>query len=500
MEPPRRIVLYIDQGEELYGCDPATVAQFSKLIAAGLQDERLVAITSQRSDTYGSLQANDDLFPVTVRIDVAPVGAEALRAVLVEPPRIFGARYDNPMLVDDVLAQAKGQRGALPLVADFMEDLWLQMQARGDGVIRAFGDNRVFYLGGNLVERCELFLQKHAAHHDLIKRLFTQKLVRVYELGEPVAYHVTRAETTDEEWQVIEDLAAPNWRLVVISEQGGEPRAEAMHDILIRQWPRLQDWLTQERELAIWRTRVESSYRLWQGAGRGEKHSLLLSDYVLRSIITDDARSKIDLSRGLAEFIFESARVRGSWWSTSYALMREMYAGVTFMKVLLAILLICGGSIALFGAGVGLRAHPPKDACATTMLGPWWQAWSLSFGLIALTASVMWYLFRDKKRAALALLARHLSKEFSFVATGVGGALALVIAFIALLIGNGVYEAITRFSRTLCRIGRPRSEAGRRAGRCRPWRCCCMRPTCSTRCSVRFSSSQYCDTNRRPIV
>jgi hypothetical protein len=448
VEPPRRIVLYIDQGEELYGCDPATVAQFSKLIAAGLEDERLIAITSQRSDTYGSLQANDDLFPMTVRIDVAPVGTEALRAVLVEPPRIFGARYDNPMLVDDVLAQAKGQRGALPLVADFMEDLWLQMQQRQDGVIRAFGDNRVFYLGGNLIERCELFMQKHASKHDLVKRLFTHKLVRVYELGEPVAYHVTRAEATDEDWQVIEDLAAPNWRLVVISEQGGQPRAEAMHDILIRQWPRLQEWLTQERELAIWRTRIESSYRLWQGAGRAEKHSLLLSDYVLHSIITDDAKCRIDIGRGLTEYIYESARVRGSWWSTSYAFMREMYAGVTFMKVLLGILLICGGSIALVGAGVGLdlilkRTHLPDDAVATV------AGLVVIVGFVALTVSVVRYLFRDKKRAALALLARNLSKDLSLPPTGVGGALVLVVLFIALLIASGVYEGTSRFSDAL---------------------------------------------------
>ena len=280
---------------------------------------------------------------------------------------------------------------------------------------------------------------------------------------------MTRAEATDEEWQVIEDLAAPNWRLVVISEQGGQPRAEAMHDILIRQWPRLQEWLTQERELAIWKTRIESSYRLWQGAGRGEKHSLLLSDYVLRSIITDDAKCKIDLSRGLAEFIFESARVRGSWWSTSYAFMREMYAGVTFMKVLLGILLICGGSIALVGAGVGLelileRTHLPHDVVATVV------GLVLIFGFIALTVSVVRYLFRDKKRAALALLARNLSKDLSFLATGVGGALLLVVSLIALLIARVVYEGDKLAFPNFCRIGRLRPEVARQAGCCRPSR------------------------------
>jgi len=432
VEPPRRIVLYIDQGEELYGCDPAVVQRFSKLVAAGLKDERLIAITSQRSDTYGQLQANSDLFPVTVRVDVAPVGPEALRAVLVEPTRMFRVRYENPALVDDVLAQAKGQRGALPLVADFMEDLWLQMQEREDGVIRALRDNRVFYLGGSLVDRCEMFMQKHAAQEELIKRLFTQKLVRVYELGEPVAYHVTRAETTDEEWHLLEALAAPNWRLVVISEQGGQPRAEVMHDILIRQWPRLQEWLTQERELAVWKTRVEGSYRLWQGATRREKPSLLLSDYVLRSIITGDARCRFDVSRGLAEFIYQSAVMRGSWWSTYYAFMREMYSGVTFVKALLALLLICLGSVALMAAMLGVEYVLKSSNYLSEENANGVAGLGFIFGIAALSVSVTWYLFRDKNRSALAQLARNLARDFAFVPSGFRGYLLLLTLFIVL--------------------------------------------------------------------
>jgi hypothetical protein len=440
VEPPHRIVLYIDQGEELYACDPFVVQRFSQLLAAGLKDERLIAITSQRSDTYGRLQANDDLFPVTVRIDVAPVGADALRSVLIEPPRTFHARYENEALVDDVLAQAKGQRGALPLVADFMEDLWLQMQERGDGVIRALRDNRVFYLGGTLVERCELFLQKHAAHEEAIKRLFTQKLVRVYELGEPIAYHVTKAETTDEEWQLLEALAAPNWRLVVIGEQGGQPRAEVMHDILIRQWPRLQEWLSQERELAVWKTRVESAHHLWQGASRAEKPSLLLNDYALRSIITSDAKCRFDVSRSLAEFIHESARVRGSWWHTSLALLREIYSGVTFKKVLLGLLMIVGGTFALYLAAVVAVAVLKARGFDLDIWGPV-IVLVFATGSLALIIRTIWYLFRDKKRQMLTQLSRNLALQFSFVPRGVGGFLLVVAAIIAVLVGAGVADS-----------------------------------------------------------
>src|SRR5262249_56107054 len=95
--------------------------------------------------------------------------------------------------------------------------------------------------------------------------------------------------------------------------------------------------------------------RLGEGASRREKPSLLLSDYVLRSIITGDARCRFDVSRGLAEFIYQSALTRGSWWSIYYTFLREMYSGVTFGKLLLALLLISAGSVGLFAAMIGLE-------------------------------------------------------------------------------------------------------------------------------------------------
>src|SRR5262249_5275194 len=217
-----------------------------------------------------------------------------------------------------------------------------------------------------------------------------------------------------------------------LREGGGQPRAGGITEILTRKGPRLQGWRTQERELAVWKTRVEGAYRLWQGASRREKPSLLLSDYVLRSIITGDATCRFDVSRGLAEFIYQSALTRGSWWSTYYAFMREMYSGVTFLKALLALLLICVGSVALMAAMLGVdyvlkssNYLSEENANGVAGLG-------FIFGFAALSVSVTWYLFRDKKRTALTQLARNLARDFAFVPSGFRGYLLLLTLFIVL--------------------------------------------------------------------
>src|SRR5262249_59947718 len=96
----------------------------------------------------------------------------------------------------------------------------------------------------------------------------------------------------------------------------------------------------------------------------------------------------------VAEFIYQSALTRGSWWSIYYTLLREMYSGVTFGKLLLALLLISTGSVGLFAAMFGLeQLLTSKDVSQDTAN----LVAGLGFliGFLSLTTGVTWYLFRD---------------------------------------------------------------------------------------------------------
>jgi hypothetical protein len=62
-EAPEHILLYLDQGEELYTrAGPKDARRFSEVLAEGLGDARLSAFASMRSDYFGRLQADEPLF------------------------------------------------------------------------------------------------------------------------------------------------------------------------------------------------------------------------------------------------------------------------------------------------------------------------------------------------------------------------------------------------------------------------------------------------------
>ena len=78
---PGRILLNINQAEELYSLAPeATREPFSKLIAQALTDRRFAVIASIRSDYYGYHQANAPLFDHMHRLDVRPFERRASSA------------------------------------------------------------------------------------------------------------------------------------------------------------------------------------------------------------------------------------------------------------------------------------------------------------------------------------------------------------------------------------------------------------------------------------
>jgi energy-coupling factor transporter ATP-binding protein EcfA2 len=282
VEPPRRIFLYIDQGEELYSRAPKEDARrFSKILSDGLKDERLVTMTSQRSDYYGQLQADGFLFPVAEKIDVPPLGTQELEVVLREPARLLGVHFENEQLIDYVVNSAQDQPGALPLLADIMAELWERMQQRGDRLLRITDQQDIIQLGNALARRADKFLNQNAPQGPAVRDLCTLKLTSVRAQGEPVRRRAHKSECTDSEWRLVETLAAPDWRILVTSDSDGIPTAEVAHEVVLTKWETLKRWLTEEREFLIWKGNVEQSLIEWRAAPFYLRRDALLSGNAL---------------------------------------------------------------------------------------------------------------------------------------------------------------------------------------------------------------------------
>src|SRR5262249_254832 len=89
---PSCFFLYIDQGEERYvRASERQRARFSDVIAQNIVDPRLRALMSLRADFLGTLQNDEALFNVHLKIDVPPLREPELSEVVKRPAALLSA-------------------------------------------------------------------------------------------------------------------------------------------------------------------------------------------------------------------------------------------------------------------------------------------------------------------------------------------------------------------------------------------------------------------------
>jgi formylglycine-generating enzyme required for sulfatase activity len=346
LTPPPRVFMYIDQGEELYArAPPAERRRFSEIVADGLASspQRLIVMTSQRADYYGQLQANAALFKLTEKIDVPPLGADNLALVLREPARVLGVGFESDDLVSHVVKSAEDQPGALPLLADLFTDLWEQMRKRGDGTLRVSDRREIIQVGAALSRRADRFLTDHPDKVEAGKRLFTLRLAHVPRQGEPVRARWEREAKTDPaadaEWAVAEQLAGPDWRLVVTGEKDGKATAEVAHEILLKTWPTLRRWLEDEREFLVWRGELDARRKDYDKAGAAGPHQQRQA--LLMGLQLDAAKKWLAARRGdiePADRTFIEASVRAERAAARNRQRLQAAVGVLMLGTIAALL------------------------------------------------------------------------------------------------------------------------------------------------------------------
>ncbi len=119
-------LLIVDQFEELFTLNPPeTQARFASLIARLAGEADVHVVLSLRDDFLMRCHEHACLGPVFD--DLTPLGAlsqAGLRRALVEPAARLGYRFEDPALVEEMVACVEGTRAALPLLAFAVSRLW----------------------------------------------------------------------------------------------------------------------------------------------------------------------------------------------------------------------------------------------------------------------------------------------------------------------------------------------------------------------------------------
>jgi energy-coupling factor transporter ATP-binding protein EcfA2 len=119
--PSRRLLLIVDQFEELFAPDTDRQA-FLTAISELRRVENCALVLAMRADFYPDLMTSS-LWPV------APLRGDALREAIERPARDVGV-YLEAGLPERLLDDAAQEPGVLPLVQETMQELWQCMERR----------------------------------------------------------------------------------------------------------------------------------------------------------------------------------------------------------------------------------------------------------------------------------------------------------------------------------------------------------------------------------
>jgi hypothetical protein len=168
--PPKRFLIYIDQGEELYARSVSEQRnRFSALIAEAAGEPAFQILSSLRADYYGRLQDDLILFGASERLDLLPLSGEGLVRAIEAPARLLKVTFE-PADAPARLARLAGtQSGALPLLSDLLAELWREMQQRGDGVLSWRERVDLVDVGRPLSARADRYLAEHSGEKEAVR-------------------------------------------------------------------------------------------------------------------------------------------------------------------------------------------------------------------------------------------------------------------------------------------------------------------------------------------
>jgi WD40 repeat protein/transcriptional regulator with XRE-family HTH domain len=272
-----RTLMLVDQFEEVFTLcrdEVERIAFIEKLLSIAQEESKKATIViALRADFYSHC-AQYPLLRQAVAAEQQYIGqmtAEELRRAIEEPARRGGWEFE-PGLVDVLLQDigAHGSQepepGALPLLSHALLATWEHRRGRTFTLegYRASGGVR-----GAIAETAESVFndQLDRAQQELARDVF----LRLTELGEGTEDTRRRAALNELVRQpgeatqlraVLNTLAEA--RLITLNEDS----AEVAHEALIREWGRLHEWLTQDREGLLLHRHLTESAHEWEMRGR----------------------------------------------------------------------------------------------------------------------------------------------------------------------------------------------------------------------------------------
>ncbi|MGH8930080.1 MAG: hypothetical protein ACRDZO_05435, partial [Egibacteraceae bacterium] len=258
-----RLLLVVDQLEELFTlcADESERRCFIRALTS-LGEGQASVVVGVRADFYARCAEYPELVAAMQdrQVLVGPMAAPELREAIEGPAARAGLTLE-PGLAETVLADLGDEPGSLPLLSHALFATWQRRRGRvltlagyrdAGGVRKAIGQTAE-----------KVYHDLGPARQALAKDVF----LRLTALGEgtkDTRRRVQRAELLNgSAVDVVLDRLAKA-RLVIL----GDATVEVAHEALIREWPTLRGWLTENREGLLTHRRLTEAAAEWEALGR----------------------------------------------------------------------------------------------------------------------------------------------------------------------------------------------------------------------------------------
>jgi WD40 repeat protein len=264
------LALIVDQLEELFTLcrDEAERYRFVRAIwsAAHSQQERTVVVLGVRADFYARCVAYPELVDgfENHQIVIPAMSQLDLRRAIEQPAKQAGFGLETG-LTEVLLRDLGNEPGSLPLLSHTLLATWQRRRGRLltlDGYEATGGIHRAIAVTAESV-----YKEFDDRGQALVRNVFL-RLTALGEATEDTRRRVGRAElvVSGRDASLMELILGrlARARLIILDAD----TVEVAHEALIRAWPRLQGWLTQDREgLRLHRQLTESAQE-WAELGR----------------------------------------------------------------------------------------------------------------------------------------------------------------------------------------------------------------------------------------
>lgn len=275
-EPAARLVLFVDQLEELFTSEHISTddrQRFDRALSTLVRSGAVWAIATLRSDFYSRCSELEGLMSLKEgagQYDLKPPSAASLGHMILQPARIAGLRFeDDPATgkcLDDLLLNAATRDPeALPLLEFTLDELYRRRQDDRLLTLAAYRD--LGGVEGALAHRAEeVFLSLPPTARDALPAVLSGLVTLDLEEGStPTRRSSPLADLTASQGASLLVGAFVEHRLLITDRASeGTPVVSIAHEALLHRWPRAQQWLSDNDELLRTVAHLKMAAMLWR--------------------------------------------------------------------------------------------------------------------------------------------------------------------------------------------------------------------------------------------